>query len=193
MILKTLRPLVMGASILVLGGAGAAFAQPASPPPSGMMGGVHDAGPGPGPGGMGGMRGQKMDPAAMAQRHADHLRAALQLTPAQEPALKAFMADMTPPPGMHDRMMGMRQEMAGLTTPQRLDRMRARMDEHRAMFERHAAAVKRFYAQLTPAQQKAFDAMPMGHMGHGDGMGGGHKGMRGPMGHGMQATPGKPG
>ena len=33
------------------------------------------------------------------------------------------------------------------------------MDKHRAMFDRHAAALKRFYAQLTPTQQKAFDAL----------------------------------
>ena len=29
-------------------------------------------------------------------------------------------------------------------------------------FAQHAAAVKQFYAQLTPAQQKAFDAMHQG-------------------------------
>lgn len=180
---KTLRPLVMSASILALGCAGVAIAQP-SPPPPGGMGAMH------------GMDHGKMDPAAMAQRHADHLRAALQLTPAQEPALKAFLSEMQPPEGMREKMKGMHEEMAGLTTPQRLDRMRARMDDHRAMFERHAAAVKRFYAQLTPSQQKAFDALPMGHMGHGGGMGGGmgdgHRGMRGQMDHGMEHGPDKP-
>lgn len=176
---KTLRPLVMSASILALGCAGVAIAQPSPPPPPGAMGGMH------------GMGHDKMDPAAMAQRHADRLRAALQLTPAQEPALKAFLSEMQPPEGMRDKMKGMHEEMAGLTTPQRLDRMRARMDDHRAMFERHAAAVKRFYAQLTPSQQKAFDAMPMGHMGHGGRMGGGHDGMRGQMDHGMEHGPDK--
>jgi hypothetical protein len=55
--------------------------------------------------------------------------------------------------------------------------MRAAMGERQAKFEQHAAAVKRFYAQLTPSQQKAFDAMrPMG--GHRGGMGG-MGGMRG--------------
>lgn len=165
------RPLALSASILILGACGAATAQPAPPPPGHeMMGGMHHTGKG-GPG---------HDPAAMAQRHADHLRAALQLTPAQEPALKAFLAEMRPPEGMDgkmgmgEHMKGMHDEMAGLTTPQRLDRMQDRMDKHRAMFDRHAAAVKRFYAQLTPSQQKAFDAMPMmGHMDHG---GRGHMG-----------------
>lgn len=163
--MKLFRPLALSASILILGACGAATAQPASPPAPGheMTGGMQGMGKG--------RMGQ--DPAAMAQRHADHLRAALQLTPAQEPALKAFLAEMRPTGGMGgkmgmgEHMKGMRDGMAGLTTPQRLDRMRDQMDEHRAMFERHATAVKRFYAQLTPAQQKAFDAMPMmGHMGH---------------------------
>ena len=49
----------------------------------------------------------------------------------------------------------------------------------------HIAAVKRFYGQLTPSQQKAFDAM---HEGHGGGMG--HRmGAHGMMGH----MPGHPG
>jgi len=172
--LKTLRPILLGASILALG-AGTASAQPA-PPPRDAMAGVHDAGPE----GMRGMRHEHRDPAEMAQRHADHLRAALQLTPAQEPALAAFVGAMKPPEGMREHMRGDHEKMASMTTPQRLDQMKARMDEHRARFEQHAAAVKRFYAQLTPAQQKAFDALPMGHMGHG-----GH-GMHGPMGHGME-------
>jgi hypothetical protein len=61
--------------------------------------------------------------------------------------------------------------------------MRAAMSERQAKFDQHAAAVKRFYAQLTPAQQKAFDAMrPMG--GHRGGMGGGMGGHR--MGRGGQ-------
>jgi protein CpxP len=178
--MKLFRPLALSASILILGACGAATAQPAPPPAPGheMMGGMHEKGKG----GMG------HDPAAMAQRHADHLRAALQLTPAQEPALKAFLAEMRPPEGMGGKMdmgepmKGMHKEMAGLTTPQRLDRMQDRMDKHRAMFDRHATAVKRFYAQLTPAQQKAFDAMPMmGHMDHGRrrGHGGMEHGKRG--------------
>ena len=169
--LKTLRPILLGASILVLG-AGGASAQPAPPPGPDAMAGVHHDGRG--------MRHERRDPVEMARRHADHLRAALQLTPAQEPALAAFIGAMKPPEGMRDHMRGDHEKMASMTTPQRLDQMKDRMDEHRARFEQHAAAVKRFYAQLTPAQQKAFDTLPMGHMGHG-----GH-GMHGPMGHGME-------
>ena len=53
------------------------------------------------------------------------------------------------------------------------------MAQHQARFEQHAAATKRFYAQLSPTQQKAFDAMgPRG----GKGMRGHGGGQRGPMG-----------
>lgn len=160
---RLLRPLALSASILILGGAGAtAFAQPAQPPAP--MAGMRDAD---------GHRHQRPDPAARAEHHAEHLRAALQLTPGQEPALHAYVASMKRPEGMRDHHRGDREAFAAMSTPERLDRMKARMDEHRARFEQHAAATKRFYAQLSPSQQKAFDALQSSHMGH---RGGGHGG-----------------
>jgi hypothetical protein len=47
-----------------------------------------------------------------------------------------------------------------LTTPDRLDRQRARLMERLAEFDRRAAATRTFYAQLSPSQKKAFDALP---------------------------------
>jgi protein CpxP len=101
------------------------------------------------------------DPAA----HAARLREKLQLTPAQEPALQVFIAS-------HEQRRGDRADrkaehaaMAGLTTPQRLDRMQARQAEHQQRMAQHADALRRFYAALTPAQQKAFDAMHNEHKG----------------------------
>lgn len=123
---------------------------------------------------------RRPDPEAMAARRAERLRAALQLRPDQEPALKAFLDTGRPAqrPARVDRAA-----MANMTTPQRLDAQRARMTERLARFDQRIAATKRFYAQLSPAQQKAFDAMAprrgMGKDGH-RGMGGGH----GPMGRG---------
>lgn len=65
-------------------------------------------------------------------------------------------------------------EEASLTTPQRLDRMVQHMTERdrqrEAEVQAHADAVKRFYAALTPGQQKAFDALHHGGMGHMGGM-----------------------
>jgi Spy/CpxP family protein refolding chaperone len=124
----------------------------------------------PQPGGPGpqaeGRHGPRPDPAQRAERHAQRLRDALQLRPDQEPALRALIAATQRPPGpRHDP-----EAQARLPTPERLDRAMARMAER-------AQAVKRFYAQLTPAQQKAFDAMPRMGGGHG-----GPPGMRGPHG-----------
>lgn len=156
------------------------------------------------------------------ERAARHMRDMLQLTPAQEPALQAFLQSMHPPhpaaDGDHERRMrfevahgpdgkidpaktreqaehfraemeGHRAEMekkraeeAALTTPQRLDRMVQHMAEesarHQSEMRAHVDAVKRFYAALTPSQQKAFDAM------HHHGMGGGVM-MHGGQGMGM--------
>jgi hypothetical protein len=163
MTLKFLRPVLLGASILTLGAAGAAVAQP---PPGGM----EDARAMPG-----------MDPAKRAERMTGHLRDVLQLTPAQEPALQAFIAAMKPPEGGMEKMRGEREKMAGLTTPQRLDAMQAHRAEREASMDKRMQAIRAFYAQLTPAQKKAFDALPppgmRGH--HGQGMGHGGMGPKG--------------
>ena len=67
-----------------------------------------------------------------------------------------------------------RVERAALTTPERLDRMKAHMADRQVQFARRADATMRFYSQLSPSQKKAFDAMrPMGGRG---GKGGGHRG-----------------
>lgn len=134
------------AGALILCGAGAGMAQPAPP--------------GPPPAGERGMRMQR-DPAQMTERRAQHLRDVLQLRADQEGALKAFLDAQRPPEG--DRR-GRRPGADGqaLTTPQKLDRAKARMTEAQARFDTRAAAIRRFYGQLSPAQQKAFDALPMG-------------------------------
>jgi Spy/CpxP family protein refolding chaperone len=136
--------------------AGASFAQQPGPPP--------------------GPRGEHMrpDPAQMAERRAQHLRDTLQLRPEQEPALRAFI-DAARPSGDRMGRRGGREDFSALSTPERLDRARARMVERMAAFDRRAAATKRFYAQLSPSQQKAFDAIgPRGGPGgRGDHHGGG--------------------
>jgi hypothetical protein len=148
------------ASAIALSSAGASFAQPAP-----------DAGAPP----AGGRAWQRPDPAQMAERRTERLRAILQLRPEQEPALRALIAALQPSPEQMQRRMAERGEAANLTTPQRLDRMQARLAERQARFAQRADAIKRFYAQLTPAQQKAFDALPMGRGGM-QGRGGFHRG-----------------
>ena len=121
------------------------------------------------------------------QAHIRGMHDILNIRPDQEAAWQAFTASMVPPPHPDMERHGEGHEL-GKTTPQRLDEMAAKMAEHQAAFQRHAEAVKRFYAVLSPQQQKAFDAMSammMHHMGHGgpmgeQGMGMGHGGHDGP-------------
>lgn len=89
----------------------------------------------------------------------------LAITPAQEGAWNQWTAAMKPPADMGQRMQQMkaqREEMAKLTTPERIDRMRAMRNERQQAMGREMTAredaTKAFYAQLTPAQQKTFDA-----------------------------------
>jgi hypothetical protein len=110
---------------------------------------------------------QRPDPAQRAERRAERLRAVLQLRPDQEPALRTLVAAMQPTAEQRERREAERTEMRNLPTPQRLDRMQARSAERQARFAQRAEAIKRFYAQLTPAQQRAFDALPMEHGGRG--------------------------
>lgn len=89
--------------------------------------------------------------------HQERLKASLQLTPQQEPAWNAFVARTQPQPRPAQPAMD-REAWAKLSTPERLDRMEAlKAERDRNMAQRHEA-IRSFYAQLNPAQQKAFDA-----------------------------------
>jgi protein CpxP len=128
------------------------------------------------------------DPAEMRAHIAERLRAALQLQPSQDAALNAYLDALKPPGGPDHRAgHGGPGQREALTTPQRLDKLLARADEHHARMVAHVAAVKQFYAQLSPSQQKAFDALgPMmmrRHGGFGD-HGFHHDGGHDPMGQG---------
>ncbi len=110
----------------------------------------------------------KMDPAKMQARMEQRqaaLKAELKLSAAQEPAWTAFAASHKPPAGMKmDRQAAMA-DLAKLTTPERIDKMKElraqRMGEMTAAMDQRAEATKTFYAVLTPEQQKVFDAQAM--------------------------------
>jgi periplasmic protein CpxP/Spy len=105
-----------------------------------------------------------MDPAhrqeMMVKRQAE-LKAKLQLAPAQEGAWAQWTESMKPPAEMagksHEDRRKMHEEMAKLTTPERIDRMNAMKAQRDAEMARRADATKTFYAALTPQQQKTFD------------------------------------
>jgi len=115
--------------------------------------------------------GQK-DPAKREAHRAERLsglKAKLDLAPEQEAAWNIFSSASQI--GMH-RMGGDRKEMreafAKLSTLERMDRMQARLEMRRVKMAERAEVIKAFYTQLTPEQQKVFDAeaMPKRHRGH---------------------------
>ena len=153
---------------------------------------------------MGGMHGG--DPAKMQARMQEHaakrqaaLKAKLKITAAQEGAWTTFTAAMKPPAMMMDmkKHQEERAAMEKLTTPERIDKMRAmrteRMTTMNANMDKRADATKAFYAVLTSEQKAVFDAVTMhggreGGRGH-DGMGGMGMGGRG-EGHGRMGMHG---
>jgi len=95
----------------------------------------------------------------MQQQHARRLAALkdkLKLDATQEPAWNSFAAAQQMPPRSGQRPS--REDMAKMTTPQRLDLMQQRQSERAAAFAKRADATRSFYAALKPEQQHTFDA-----------------------------------
>jgi hypothetical protein len=156
-----------GAFALYAAMGAAAFAQPTPGQPMGGMAG------GPGPQHHM-MTAHGEDPA----EHVARLRDLLQLRPAQEPALQAFVTALK---AAHQGMMG--PPPGGpmpSTTPERLDRMQQMMAQHQKTMSAVSDATRRFYDQLDPSQKRAFDAIPMKMMMQHHGMMGGSDMMGGP-------------
>lgn len=106
----------------------------------------------------------------MAEHHAA-LKATLQLAPEQEAAWSTFTQAMSTPK-THARLDN--QSLEHLTTPERIDRMRAVRAQRLAESDQRSDAIKAFYAALNPAQQKTFDAHTQQHFGAHSGMHGEH-------------------
>jgi periplasmic protein CpxP/Spy len=99
------------------------------------------------------------------------LKQKLQITPAQESAWTAFSSAMKPASMQRPD----RAEFAKLTTPERIDRMRAMRTARQAEMDKRGDATKTFYAALTPEQKKVFDQATMREHGRGGhGRHGGH-------------------
>ena len=118
------------------------------------------------------------------ERHRAHqakrlaaLKEQLKLTAAQEPAWSTFTSAMQP--GERTARLD-RKDMDQLTTPERIDRMRALRAQRSAEADRRGEATKAFYAALTPEQQKTFDAQALRYQHRGGHHGGpGHPGKAG--------------
>ena len=180
--LKSLNGLIL-ASVLATAGVGA-IAQGTDAAPAALQSGMsaptaQNAMPH-----RGEHRMDRHDPAQMqawmAKRQAE-LKARLKITPAQEGAWTTFTASMQPPARMMGgeprHMAAQRAELDKLSTPERIDKMKAlrtqRMSEMYAEMDKRGDATKAFYAALSLEQQKTFDAE---HRKMGDREGRGHHG-----------------
>lgn len=158
--MKTLTRHLIAATLLAAAGV-AAVAQ--TPPPA--------AGTPP-------AREQRHDPAKIEQHRArmqeriaqrmGELKQKLAITSAQEAAWTTWTTALKPTP----RQRADRAEFAQLTTPERIDRMRAVRAERNAAMDKRMDATKNFYAVLNAEQKKVFDAeglrfMKGGKRGHG--------------------------
>ena len=132
--------------------------------------------------------GGPMDPARMQQRHArmeqrmqerlDYFKYKLKITPAQEGAWGAWTAAIKPSGNRMQRPD--RAEIERLSTPERIDRMRALRATRQAEMDRRLDATKVFYATLNPDQKKLFDSESLRMLG--GGRHGGEHGGRGGFG-----------
>jgi len=89
------------------------------------------------------------------------LKAKLHLSDAQEPAWKAFVDGMKVPAKRLGQSVD-RDDLAKLTTPERIEKMSAIHETNLATMKNHiqqrTEATRTFYSQLSAEQQKAFDA-----------------------------------
>lgn len=99
--------------------------------------------------------------ARMAERHQqrlDQLKTRLQLSPQQESAWLAYVARVTPDRHSSEPLAGdARADWAALTTPERIERMKAWQVQRQAAQQQRMDATLSFYAILSPAQQQVFD------------------------------------
>ena len=175
--ISSLNTLVLAGLLTTVGASAMAQGAPAAPPQGDhgamTMEGHH--------GGRNGMK--HHDPAKMqawiAKRQAE-LKAQLKITAPQEGAWNAFTIAMQPPARPCAHMTPeQRAEFDKLSTPERIDKMRAlrtqRMADMTANMDKRGDATKALYAVLTPEQKKTFDTEALKLAGrHGRG---GHHGM----------------
>lgn len=98
--------------------------------------------------------------ARMQQRMAERLgelKQKLAITPAQEGSWSAWTAALQPTP--HQRPD--RAQFQSMTTPERIDQMRALRAQREAEMDRRMDATKAFYGSLSADQKKVFDAESM--------------------------------
>lgn len=108
------------------------------------------------------------------------LKTKLHLSSAQEAAWASFEQAHQPPSRPLTQALD-RDALAKLSTPERIEQMQRQFDAHHVALQeqmkQRADATRQFYAQLTPEQQKVFDAETL-PPGRGERMGRLHDAMR---------------
>jgi protein CpxP len=128
-----------------------------------------------------------MDPARMQEHRArmeqrmaermEFFKFKLKITPAQEGAWTSWTSAMKPAANRPQRPD--RAEFERLSTPERIDRMRAMRTARQAETDRKMDATKTFYTVLNADQKKTFDAASLKMLQHRGGGRGGHGGGEG--------------
>lgn len=160
--MTNLRNHLIAAGLVALLGASAIAQTPAPVAPQAPQQYAHRGGPAMDP-----AKRQEMRQLRMERRLAE-LKLKLQISGAQEPAFNAWAAAMKP---TGQRPQFDRADFERLTTPERIDRMRALRTARHAEMDRRGEATKTFYAGLSADQKKVFDGLKFGGK-----RGGGHRG-----------------
>ncbi len=100
---------------------------------------------------------QQSPDAARPEVELGRLHDALRLSPAQEPAWRAYAAAITASSQTDARRRVAEEMLPTLSTPRRILLMESAMAADEADLRREGAAVIAFYGQLTPGQQQTFD------------------------------------
>ena len=125
----------------------------------------------------------RMDPARMERRRArmeermakrlGEFKQKLQISRGQEGAWDTWTAAIKPTPAQFQQRPD-RAALRAMTTPERIDRMKAQRAQRNAEMDKRLDATKAFYTQLNPEQQKVFDQQGMRFSRGGMGKRGGH-------------------
>ena len=85
------------------------------------------------------------------------LHAILHIRPDQEAAWRAYKASEVPPAGLVSELQSSAQRMVNMNTPQRLDLIMQNEQLELTMRHHRFDAIRRFYAGLSPDQQRIYD------------------------------------
>ena len=95
------------------------------------------------------------------------LHSILHIRPDQEGAWRAYQAGMVPPAGIVAELRASAGRMANMTTLQRLDVATQNLQLEETIIHHQSDAIRRFYAAMTPDQQRIYDQVTTPHPGTG--------------------------